>query len=119
MTSWTDARGQVAAMHQMRSGAVVIEFTDGRVAAHPSLGKAFAETSRRACTTVRPNDDRMIVYTTLGDRIIVELPPATDLAPVEGRPVIYLDQKDSSTSPTPASLPSVSAAPPNGTPATS
>lgn len=87
----------VALMQLSRDGEMLIVFIDGRVASG-SLGReAFESTSAIAASTHFPQSSRLLLETTRGDNIIVDLCVQTDLAPLGGRPTIYLDQNHWST----------------------
>jgi hypothetical protein len=72
-------------------------FADGRTATAPLGHKGFASTSAIAMSTYLPILSLLHVRTTRGHDILIELPRPTELAPVAGRPVIYLDQNHWST----------------------
>ena len=66
--------------------------TDGREA-HGQLGhRPLAPTSMIDTSTYLPAASCLHLQTVRGHRILVELPKPSDLAPVLGRPTIYLDQ---------------------------
>lgn len=72
-------------------------FLDGHVAT-ASLGReAFATTSAIAASTHLPHSNLLYLTTTRGDDVIVDLPLPKDLAPLRGRPSVYLDQNHWST----------------------
>lgn len=84
--------GGVLEMRLSRSGAIRVLSTSGREF-HDHLGRdAFAPTSAIATSTYFPSTSRLELTTTRGHRIVVELPAPSKMAPVDGRPVIYLDQ---------------------------
>ncbi|MCA1706987.1 MAG: hypothetical protein LC808_28470 [Actinobacteria bacterium] len=88
---------EVATMQLSRDGAMLILFIDGRVACG-SLGReAFGSTSAIAASTHFPRSSQLLLQTTRGDNILVDLGIPTDLAPLVGRPTIYLDQNHWST----------------------
>lgn len=72
-------------------------FLDGRVAT-AALGRdAFATTSAIAASTHLPQSTLLYLTTTRGDDVLVDLPLPEDLAPLRGRPSVYLDQNHWST----------------------
>jgi hypothetical protein len=90
---WAD----VSAMRLTQDGTVFFDLTDGRVA-HMSLGRdAFDRTSMIASSTFLPQSSQLKMRTTRGHDIAAELPRSADLAPLRGRPTIYLDQNHWST----------------------
>jgi hypothetical protein len=87
----------ISAMRLMQDGTVFFDLTDGRLA-RMSLGRdAFDRTSTIASSTFHPDSSQLKLRTTRGHDIVVELPRPADLAPLRGRPTIYLDQNHWST----------------------
>lgn len=87
----------VSAMRLTQDGTVFFDLTDGRVA-RMSLGRdAFDRTSTIASSTFLPQSSQLKMRTTRGHDIVAELPRPADLAPLRGRPTIYLDQNHWST----------------------
>ncbi len=88
---------RVAGMRLERDGTMSIEFVDGR-AATASLGRhPFEPTSAIASSTFLPSLRWLHLETVRGDHILIEVPAPADMAPLEGRPSIYLDQNHWST----------------------
>lgn len=84
-------------MRLERDGTVSIEWTDGRHQ-YASFGhNLFKSTSAISSSTFIPQSSQLKLSTTRGDDIIVALPQPTDLAPLRGKPTIYLDQNHWST----------------------
>src|ERR1700677_5165180 len=82
----------IGAMRLMQDGTVFFHLTDGRVA-RMSLGRdAFDRTSMIASSAFLPQSSQLELRTTRGHDIVAELPQPADLAPLCGRPTIYLDQ---------------------------
>ncbi len=80
-----------------RDGAVCIDFADGRRVLG-SLGRVvFGPTSAIASSTYVPSESVLLLRTTRGDEIAVELPRDGDPAPTRGRAAVYLDQNHWST----------------------
>lgn len=69
-----------------------VTFTDGRSATAPLGRDVFEPTSAIASSTYLPQSSRLHLRTKQGDDIFVDLPQPTELAPLAGRPTIYLDQ---------------------------
>ena len=78
-----------------RSGVARLHRSDGKVADFqvpwPDEGSYL---DRMVLDLSSP---QMFFHTTFGDWVCAELPAADELAPLNGRPVVYLDQKDWST----------------------
>src|SRR5437762_1180499 len=87
----------IAAMRLDRDGSMSITFTDGRTETEALAREAFEPTSAIASSTYLPQSSQLHLRTMRGDDILVELPRPADLAPVRGRPTIYLDQNHWST----------------------
>jgi hypothetical protein len=82
----------VSAMRLTQDGTVFFDLTDGRVA-RMSLGRdAFDRASTIASSAFLPQSSQLELRTTRGHDIVVEFPRPADLAPLRGRPTIYLDQ---------------------------
>lgn len=80
------------ALHLNRDGSIHVVSADGREA-HGHLGHgSFAPTSMIDTSTYFPATWGLQLRTVRGHRILVELPRPNDLAPIGGRPIIYLDQ---------------------------
>ncbi|HEX5115949.1 MAG TPA: hypothetical protein VFW65_12195 [Pseudonocardiaceae bacterium] len=80
-----------------RDGKVTVLLTDGHGFTW-SLGRPmFEPTSAIESSTYLPRSAQLRVRTTRGDDIVVDLPHPDDLAPLRGRPTIYLDQNHWST----------------------
>ena len=63
-----------------------------------SLGRdAFDRASTIASSAFLPQSSQLELRTTRGHDIVVEFPRPADLAPLRGRPTIYLDQNHWST----------------------
>lgn len=87
----------ISAMRLERDGTISIDFADGR-RVRSSLGRdAFGPTSAIASSTFLPRSSQLNLRTRRGHDIVVDLPQAADLAPMRGRPAIYLDQNHWST----------------------
>jgi hypothetical protein len=87
----------ISAMRLERDGTMSIDFADGRHV-RSSLGRdAFGPTSAIASSTFLPQSSQLNLRTTRGHDIVVDLPKPEDLAPLRGRPTIYLDQNHWST----------------------
>jgi hypothetical protein len=87
----------ISAMRLERDGTMSIDFADGRHV-HSSLGRdAFGPASAIASSTFLPQSSQLNLRTTRGHDIVVDLPKPADLAPLPGRPTIYLDQNHWST----------------------
>lgn len=85
------------AMRLERDGTMSVIFMDGR-SETASLGReAFEATSTIAASTYLPLLSLLCLRTTRGDDLVVEVPRPSDLAPLRGRPSIYLDQNHWST----------------------
>lgn len=76
------------------TSTAVINTYDDRVATFPLLPSPFDPNSCIVRFTHYPNAHRVVGETELGETIDAELPTLSNPAPREGRPVIYLDQKD-------------------------
>ena len=87
----------IAVMRLSRNGAMLIVFIDGRVVSGSLGHDVFGPTSAIAASTHFPQSSRLLLETTRGDEIVVDLCVPTDLAPLGGRPTIYLDQNHWST----------------------
>lgn len=81
----------------MRDGTVVLAFSDDRAVTADLGHPVFEPTSMLDSSTFLPQAFRLVLRTTRGDEIVLELPGPTDLAPLRGRPTIYLDQNHWST----------------------
>ncbi|MFJ8967142.1 hypothetical protein ACIRG5_47955 [Lentzea sp. NPDC102401] len=88
---------ELLAVHHMRDGTVVLAFSDGRAVTADLGHPVFEPTSMLDSSTFLPQVFRLVLRTTRGDEIVLELPRPTDLAPLRGRPTIYLDQNHWST----------------------
>jgi hypothetical protein len=87
----------IRAMRLARDGTISIDFVDGRHVVS-SLGRdAFGPASAIASSTFLPLLSQLNLRTTRGHDIVVDLPQPADLAPLRGRPTIYLDQNHWST----------------------
>lgn len=87
----------ISAIRLGRDGSILVSFTDGKDI-HSSLGHdQFGPTSAIASSTLLPQSWELKLQTTRGHDIVVALPQPNDLAPVRGRPTIYLDQNHWST----------------------
>jgi hypothetical protein len=87
----------ISAMLLERDGTMSIDFADGRHV-RSSLGHdIFGPASAIASSTFLPQSSQLNLRTTRGDDIVVDLPQPADLAPLRGRPTIYLDQNHWST----------------------
>lgn len=87
----------ISAMRLEADGTVSIDLTDGR-RERASLGRdLFEPDSMIACSTFFPQSWQLNLRTTRGHDIVVDLPQPADLAPLRGRPTIYLDQNHWST----------------------
>ncbi len=84
-------------MQLNRDGTMLIVFTDTRSVAAPLGREAFGPTSAIAASTHFPQSSHLLLQTTRGDNILVDLCIPTDLAPLRGRPTVYLDQNHWST----------------------
>jgi hypothetical protein len=87
----------VSAMRLTQDGTVFFDLTDGRVARMSLERDAFDRTSMIASSTFLPQSSQLKMRTTRGHDIFAELPQPPDLAPLRGRPTIYLDQNHWST----------------------
>lgn len=88
---------RIRSMRLERDGGVCIDFTDGRRVLG-SIGRTvFEPTSAMAFSTYVPSESVLILRTTRGDEITVELPRDGETAPTRGRASIYLDQNHWST----------------------
>jgi len=61
------------------------------------VGSSVDPTSSIVATTWVPKANAMAFETDRGDSVVAELPTVDDLAPLNGRPVVYLDQNQWST----------------------
>lgn len=61
------------------------------------VGSSVDPTSSIVATTWVPRANAMVFETDRGDSVTAELPTVDDLAPLNGRPVVYLDQNQWST----------------------
>ena len=87
----------VSALRLDRDGTISLTFADGR-SATAALGQdAFEPTSTLAFSIYLPESSQLHLRTTRGDNIFVDLPRPAELAPLAGRPTIYLDQNHWST----------------------
>lgn len=75
----------------------MLAFGDGRTFSANLGHPTFEPTSSLDSSTFLPRDLRLVLHTSRGDDIVLELPRLTDLAPLRGRPTIYLDQNHWST----------------------
>lgn len=67
---------------------------DGVSATMEMSSPMFEPSSAIARVTYLPADDLVRFLTVRGDEVVAEMPPAGDASPLDGRPVVYLDQKD-------------------------
>lgn len=84
-------------MQLNRDGTMLVVFKDGREASAPSGREAFGSSSAIAASTYFPESSHLVLGTTRGHNVVVDIPHSTDLAPLRGRPTIYLDQNHWST----------------------
>lgn len=77
-----------------KSGEATFLRSDNMEATFPLPHNVFSTSSQLAQTTFYPDLSMMITTTIHGDTIYTELPLDEPLIRREGRPVIYLDQKD-------------------------
>jgi hypothetical protein len=87
----------ISAMRLERDGTMSVTFGDGRTTTCALGREAFELTSAIASSTYFPQSSQLQLRTTRGHEIFVDLPQPTDLAPVQHRPTIYLDQNHWST----------------------
>lgn len=73
---------------------VTIAHTDGRQASFEPPSLPFPPDSAFRKMNISAAFQRLELETTLGDVVTVELPTQDNLAPISGRPVVYLDQRD-------------------------
>ncbi|WP_283134598.1 hypothetical protein [Rhizohabitans arisaemae] len=87
----------ISAMQLEDDGTISIVLVDGQCI-RSSLGRTpFELTSAVASMIFLPQSYQLKLRTTRGHDIVVDLPQPTDLAPLRGRPAIYLDQNHWST----------------------
>lgn len=84
-------------MRLSRDGTMYVLGTDGSEVRGHIGREPFAPTSAIATSTYVPSMSCLHLQTTRGHRITVELAKPHNPAPVDGRPVIYLDQNHWST----------------------
>lgn len=84
----------VSVIQDRRSGRVRIQYVDGRVVDNKIADLQMSPGSTIRCIELRPRQNRLTLHTVHGSSIVVELPEDGCYAPLNGRPVIYLDQKD-------------------------
>ncbi|MCV7169078.1 hypothetical protein H7I41_03960 [Mycobacterium manitobense] len=87
----------ISTMRLGRDGTMSVAFTDGRVIEATLGNNPFAPTSAIRDTTFHTMSSQLHIRTTQDHDIHFELPAAGDLAPLHGRPTIYLDQNHWST----------------------
>lgn len=92
-----DMAVELLTIHYMRDGTVVMAFSDGSTHIDDLGHPMFESTSMLESSTFLPQESRLILRTVRGDDIVLELPTLADLAPLHGRPTIYLDQNHWST----------------------
>jgi hypothetical protein len=80
-----------------RAGKISVAFTDGRRATAVLGREEFDQGSAIASSTYFPQRSKLHLRTMQGDDIKVDLPRLSDLASVQDRPTIYLDQNHWST----------------------
>lgn len=83
-------------MDRVNSTATFLR-SDGKQATLELPSAIRGPTSAIASLTWAPEPGLLFFETTTGDQIVAELANASDLAPLRGRPVIYLDQNHWST----------------------
>ncbi|MGV9293894.1 hypothetical protein [Amycolatopsis sp. NPDC003676] len=83
---------RVQALRVVRDGTMSVVLTDGTAATMPLAREPFEHSSAFASSTYLPQSRELQVVTRRGDTIVFETPAPDDLAPVKGRPTIYLDQ---------------------------
>jgi hypothetical protein len=67
---------------------------DGVSATMELSSAMFEPSSTIARVTYLPDEDFVRFLTVRGDEVVAEMPPDGDASPIDGRPVLYLDQKD-------------------------
>jgi hypothetical protein len=87
----------ISAMRLERDGTMSVTLVDGQHFTAPLSGPAFEPTSVIVSSSYLPQSSKLHLRTVHGDDIFVDLPQQHDLAPVQGRPTIYLDQNHWST----------------------
>jgi hypothetical protein len=87
----------ITSMRLGRDGDVTLSFVDGRIVDAHLGHKVFGPSSAVASTTYLPKTSQLQLRTVRQDAITLELPAPDDLAPVHGRPTVYLDQNHWST----------------------
>ncbi len=92
-----DMAVELLTIHYMRDGTVVMAFSDGSTHIDDLGHPMFEPTSMLESSTFLPQESRLILRTVRGDDIVLKLPTLADLAPLHGRPTIYLDQNHWST----------------------
>lgn len=88
---------ELEAIHIEREGVMSVQFKNGRRETAGLGGQIFAATSMIESSTYLPQSSQFSLRTTRGDDIVLDIPAPTDLAPIRGRPTIYLDQNHWST----------------------
>jgi hypothetical protein len=74
-----------------------VQLNDGRTETVNLGQQVFAATSMIESSTYLPQTSQLSLCTTRGDNVVLDLPAARELAPLNGRPTIYLDQNHWST----------------------
>jgi hypothetical protein len=80
-----------------RDGTAFISFSDGRAFQFAIGNSVFGPSSAINSTKYLPKTSQMLLQTTREDTAVINLPSPDDLAPVQGRPTVYLDQNHWST----------------------
>lgn len=92
-----DPLDDISEMRLHRDGTISVSFADGR-SFDGTLGHdAFTPSSAIEYSRFLPQSFQLELVTTRGDSIVVDLARTADLAPIRGRPTIYLDQNHWST----------------------
>ncbi|ONF73724.1 hypothetical protein [Amycolatopsis keratiniphila] len=88
---------RISVMRIDRDGAMSIVFVDGRVVSASSTREIFDRTSAITSSAYHPHSHQLHLQTKRGHNIVIELPEPAELAPLDDRPTIYLDQNHWST----------------------
>lgn len=97
MVLMTSTPRGVLAIQLDRDGSCSVILDDGRVMTSGLDHAPFSSTSRVAASTWLCRSSQLILRTTRGDDVCVDLARQGDPAPLHGRPIIYLDQNHWST----------------------
>lgn len=84
------------AMHRA-TGSATVTFSGGMAMSLPLDPNPFGPTSQVESATYVAAENQLVVETTRGDSIVIELPTISEMVPLENRRVVYLDQRDWST----------------------